>query len=491
MYVKSAFDFFISFVQMYTGLFILNVILSCVIIFMERKKPINTLLWVMTINFLPIIGFIIYLLFGQDLSKHKMFNKKGQVDKEIKAYLNEQITEMKSGTYPFDNPRTKDYLEVIEMFQNSGNGVFFEDNDIKLYTDGRDKFADLFKDIDNATTSIYIQYYILKSDELGCELLDRLIKKAHEGLEVLLLVDGMGGRDFSREYRKKVEDAGVKLAIFFPGILPMINTHINYRNHRKLAIIDHKIGYVGGLNVGDEYVSRSSKFGFWRDTHYRIKGPAVAGLQWRFFLDFRFAAKNSNGGFITPIDFLDEKDGNKDICIVSSGPDTKAMAIRNGYSKLITRARKRIYIQTPYFVPDEGLLNDLKVAAMSGCEVNIMIPLKRDHPFVHWASMSFIGELLELGVKAYLYEGGFLHSKVVISDDYLSSVGTANFDIRSFELNFEVNAFVFNEEMNAKLVAAFEDDVKKSRLVTLEEYNKRGAVFKIKESVSRLVSPLL
>lgn len=490
MLMRSAFSVFTSFVQLYTGLFILNVILSCVIIFMERRKPTSTLLWVMAINFLPIIGFVFYLFLGQDLSKHKMFDRKGQVDKEIKTFLQEQLDEMKKGTYEFENEKTKDYVEMIEMFHSSENAAFSQNNDIKIYNEGVEKFKDLFKDIDEAKNSIYIQYYILKSDGLGIELLEKLKKKAQEGVEVLLLVDGMGARNFSLKYRRDVEKAGVKLAIFFPGLLPRINTRINYRNHRKLAIIDHKIGYVGGLNVGDEYISKSKKFGFWRDTHFRILGPAVNGLQWRFFLDYRFAAKNANGGFVTPFDF-NKKEGNKDICVVSSGPDTKAHAIRNGYSKMITRARKRVYIQTPYFVPDDGLLNDLKIAAMSGCEVSIMIPQKRDHPFVHWASMSFIGELLKWGVKAYLYQDGFLHSKVVISDDYLSSVGTANFDIRSFELNFEVNAFVFDTEINKELVDAFEIDVKKSKEITLEDYNNRNAIFKIKESISRLLSPLL
>lgn len=490
MLLKSAVGIFLDFVQVYTGLFILNLILSCIIIFMERRKPTSTLLWVMTINFLPIIGFILYLLFGQDLSKKKMFQKKGQVDKEIKTFLQTQFEEIRSGEYYFLNKKTKDNDELIAMFNSSENGAFYQYNDIKVYTDGREKFKDLFNDIRNAKHSIYIQYYILKSDELGTEMLDLLIEKVKQGVEVLLLVDGMGARKFSFKERARVEESGVKLAIFFPGILPKINTHVNYRNHRKIAIIDNVIGYVGGLNVADEYVSRDKKFGFWRDTHLRIQGPAVSGLQWRFFLDYRFAAGNGSGGFITPLNF-GKRNGTKDICVVSSGPDTKAHAIRHGYSKMITRAKERLYIQTPYFVPDEGLLNDLKIAAMSGVDVRIMIPKIKDHPFVHWASMSFLGELLKWGVKVYLYEGGFLHSKVLISDDFVSSVGTANFDIRSFELNFEVNAFIFDYEINSELIKAFEEDVQKSEEITLEDYENRKAYYKMKESVSRLLSPIL
>ena len=490
MLMRSAFLIFSNFVQVYSGLVILRIALSCIIIFMERRKPTSTLLWVLAINLIPVTGFILYLFIGQDLTKYKMFTEKGQVHDEIRLFFKERLDRIKDGTFVFKNKKTKEYEEMLEMFYASENGAFYQNNEIKVYNEGKEKFADLFEDIRNAKEAIYVQYYILKSDELGIELLELLMEKAQEGLEVLLLVDGMGARKFSFKYRKKIQEAGVKLAIFFPGILPKINTRINYRNHRKLVVVDYKIGYVGGLNVADEYVSRDKKFGFWRDTHLRITGPAVRGLQWRFFLDYRFASKEMSGGFLTPLE-VDES-GNKDICIVSSGPDTKAQAIRNGYSKMITRARHSIYIQTPYFVPDDGLLNDLKIAAMSGCEVNIMIPEKRDHPFVHWASMSFVGELLKWGVKAYLYkDGGFLHSKVVICDDYVSSVGTANFDIRSFELNFEVNAFIFDESINEELVRAFKEDITNSTEITMEDYNNRKIINRIKEGISRLLSPLL
>lgn len=476
-----------NFATVYSYLFIFNVIVSAIVVFFERKKPVSTLLWVMAINFLPIVGVILYIFIGQDVSKSKMFNKKTLTDSHIYRDKEKQLREVTEGKYKYANDKTRLFEDVIKMFNTSEGELIYSNNDVKVYNNGKEKFIDLFKDIENAKHTLYIQYYIFKSDKLSKKFTNLLIKKAREGLKVYLLVDGMGARKFKYKDRDRLKEAGVEMAIFFPGIFPKINTHINYRNHRKIAVIDKKIAYVGGLNVGDEYIGKGP-LGFWRDTHLRIVGDAVNALSWRFYIDFRFASGRDPSGFTTE---HFENIGAKDICIVTSGPDTKADSIRNGYEKIITRAKKEIYIQTPYFVPDEGLLKCLKVAALSGVDVNIMFPEKKDHPFVHWASLSFVGELLEWGANVYMYEGGFLHTKVVFCDDYLSSVGTANFDIRSFELNFEVNAFIFDEEINKKLKEDFKEDVKKCREITLEYYKNRRTSTKIKESISRLLSPLL
>lgn len=481
-----------EFMQSYIILFLINFALSMFIVFVDKKKPVSTILWVMAINFLPIIGFILYLIIGKDLFGEKMFDKKGVLSADLRKNAEKQLEEIKTGDLELKD-RTKQYLEIIEMFNKGEMELIYTENDIKKYNDGRDMFRDLFEDIENAKTSIYIQSYILKSDELGKKLFEALKAKVKEGVEVILLVDGMGGRNFKRSDMRDLEEAGVKLAIFFPGLFKRINTRVNYRNHRKIIVIDHNIGYVGGLNIGDEYISKNKRFGFWRDTHLRIVGDAVIGLELRLFLDYRFAAKKNDAKFMTTIpDCRKENEkGDKEICIVTSGPDTKVDSIRNGYGKLITRARKSIYIQTPYFIPDTGLYNALKCAALAGCDINIMIPNKRDHPFVHWASLWFLGDLLQWGVKAYLYEGGFLHAKVLLCDDYLSSVGTANFDIRSFELNFEANAFIFDEELNKSLKEDFMNDVKKSTQLTQEIYDQRSAFVKFREGISRLLAPIL
>lgn len=478
-----------EYVVAFSELVLLNVIISLLIIFMERKKPTSTLLWIFAINFLPIIGFILYLILGQDLSKRKMFEERKTVDKQVKHHAEEQLSCIKSGDYIFENPRVGHHIDMVEMFSRAEHEILTEGNAVEILDDGPEKFRRLYEDIENATESVYFQYYIFHSDQLGDKFIELLKRKAKEGVTVLFLVDGMGGRNFKLKDRKAMREAGVQLEIFFPGIFPRVNTHMNFRNHRKMVVIDHEIGYIGGFNVGDEYVNKSRRFGYWRDTHLRIVGPAVNSLQWRFYMDFRFAAKSFSGKFQTKGIF--PKKGHTSMCIVSSGPDSRANAIRNGYDKIISKAKRDIYIQTPYFVPDDGLLYSMKIALLSGVRVHIMIPQKRDHPFVHWASLSFIGELLEYGADVYMYTGGFLHSKIVLADDFLASVGTANFDIRSFELNFEVNAFIFDEEVTKKLVANFYRDVEQSIHYTYEDYCNRSRLTKIRESFSRLLSPVL
>ncbi|WP_297392865.1 cardiolipin synthase [uncultured Peptoniphilus sp.] len=485
---NAYFGMFKNFAQVYSFLFVANVLISGFIILYDNKKPVSTLLWVMAINFLPVVGFILYLFIGQDISKSRIFDGKNRADMILEKESEYQLKQIEKGEFVYSNDRTKNHLDMVEMFNRAEDEILYTNNRVKVYNEGESKFEDLFADLRQAKHTIYVQYYIYKSDELSTEFTNILKEKAREGIDVYLLIDGMGIRKMTLRHRRELKEAGVKFGIFFPGLISKINTHINYRNHRKIVVIDKRIGYVGGFNVGDEYVSKGP-MGFWRDTHLRIVGPAVNGLSWRFFLDFKFASEDYTKGFTTEL-FPEIEDG-VDINIVTSGPDTKADSIRNGYEKLITSARKELYIQTPYFVPDEGLLKALKVAALSGVEVNLMFPKKRDHVFVHWASLSFMGELLKWGAHVYQYEGGFLHTKIVISDDYLSSVGTANFDIRSFELNFEVNAFIYDEEINKKLKEDFKEDLKSCTEITPEIYNNRSKFTKFRESISRLLSPLL
>jgi cardiolipin synthase len=335
-----------------------------------------------------------------------------------------------------------------------------------------------------------MEYYIFKDDELGKKIIDALVKKAEEGVEVKLLVDGMGGRNLKKKTKEGLINAGGKVAIFLPAFVPFISVRINYRNHRKICIIDGREAYLGGFNIGNEYIGLSKKFGNWRDTHIKIKGSAISSLQWRFYLDWKFATKEK---MMVCQSYLHEETPNSNvgIQIVSSGPDSKWPNIKDGYMKMISNAREKIYIETPYFIPDDSIMEALRIAGLSGLDVRVMMPNKPDHPFVYWASLSYIGELLEAGVKFYHYEDGFLHSKVIIVDDFISTVGTANLDIRSFILNFEVNAFIYDDIVNAKLTEKFITDIDLCREITLEDYNKRSRIVKIRESVSRLLSPIL
>lgn len=322
-------------------------------------------------------------------------------------------------------------------------------------------------------------------------MLHELEKKAEEGIEVKMLYDDMGSRDLRKKDLKKFRQKGGHAESFFPSKLPLINLRMYNRNHRKIVVIDGTIGYVGGFNVGDEYIGKSKKFGYWRDTHLRIKGDAVNALQLRFILDWNSQSTRDNLTYESRY-FPDvDSGGTIGIQIASSGPDEDWEQIKYGYLKMISSAKESIYIQSPYFIPDQAFLDSIKIAALGGVDVNIMVPNKRDHPFVYWATLKNVASLLEAGVNVYHYDNGFLHSKTLVIDDEVASVGTANMDNRSFTLNFEVNAFIYDEGVARSLKQAFINDMKLSNKLTSEEYAKRNLLVKFKEGISQLLSPIL
>ena len=335
-----------------------------------------------------------------------------------------------------------------------------------------------------------IMYFIIKNDAVGRRFLQALTQKAREGVEVRLLLDAMGSRQINDRVLGDFIRAGGKRAYFFPPKLKFINVRFNYRNHRKLAVIDGSIGYIGGFNIAREYLGMKKKFGFWRDTHLRVTGNCVHDINARFLLDWRFASKEKL--VLSQAFYSDVIDGGKSgVQIVSSGPDSQRVAVKRAYMKMITSARKNVYLQTPYFVPDESILESLKMAAQSGVDVRIMIPCMPDHIFVYWATYSYIGEMVEAGAKCYVYDNGFLHAKTVMVDGTVACVGTANMDFRSFGLNFEVNAVVYSEETTQKLEQSFENDMTKSTQITRNAYHQRSLIIRGKEQFSRLLSPLL
>ncbi|WP_077356755.1 cardiolipin synthase [Virgibacillus halodenitrificans] len=466
-------------------LFFVNIILAVVIIFFERQSPSTTWAWLMVLVFLPVVGFILYLIFNQNFTRKKMFYWADKEKIGIKERIQEQIKTIKDGTFSFKSENSATYKDSIFMHLVNDGALFTQDNDVTIYTDGRKKFDALLADIKEATDHIHIQYYIIHEDGLGKELVAALTEKAKQGVQVRVLYDYMGSRGISSHFYKELKQAGGLVEVFFP------NFHLNYRNHRKLAIMDGKIGYVGGFNVGDEYLGLDKKFGYWRDTHLRTEGEVVHALQTRFILDWNQASKHHDIAYEKHLFPSLPEAGNVGAQIVSSGPDTEWQQIKNGYVKMVNSAKKYIYLQTPYFIPDESLLDALKIAAMSGVDVRVMIPDKPDHMFVYWATLSHAGELLKAGAKIYVYENGFIHAKTLVVDDTTASVGTANIDPRSFKLNFEVNAFLYDEKTAEELRDAFEKDIPLAREITWEEYKKRPKIIQLKESVSRLISPVL
>ncbi|SDW64766.1 cardiolipin synthetase 2 [Tepidimicrobium xylanilyticum] len=475
---------------LFTNILWINILFAILLVFFERRNPTTTWLWLMVLTFLPGIGFLLYLFIGQDMSKKKMFKIKEKEDKGIRERVLRQGQKMVEDEYKFSNPRFLEYDDIIKMHILTSESFFSEDNYIEFYFSGQEKFEALLESIENAKKYIYLEYYIMKSDGIGTKLIDKLTQKAKEGVEVKVLYDGMGGRKLRKDCFDALKKAGGEVAVFFPPFAPYVTPRINYRNHRKICIIDGKEAFIGGFNIGDEYLSLSKKFGYWRDTHIKIIGTAVEDLQWRFFKDWVFAAKKYNIQWNMELSERPKK-GKAGIQIVSSGPDSKWASVKDGYFKMIANARERIYIQTPYFIPDDSIFEALRVAGLSGIDVKVMIPCKPDHPFVYWAGLSYIGELLEAGVRFYTYQNGFLHCKTFIMDDFVTSIGTANLDIRSFKLNFEVNAFIYDEDANRKMVEQFNKDLEHCREITKEEYAQRSNIVKIKESISRLLSPIL
>jgi len=476
-------------ITLLTGLlFILNIILAISIIFLERKDPTSSWAWVMVLLFIPIAGFILYLVFGKPISNRRIFTWDKKSRMGVKTAVQAQLRSLEMKEFTFHDHDLSPYEDLVYLHLRNDDAIFSQNNGVEVFTDGEEKFNALIQDLQRAKDHIHIQYYIMRSDELGQRLAEVLIKKANEGVDVRVLYDAMGSRSLKRRYIKRLKKAGVMVESFFPSRF-FFNFKINYRNHRKIAIIDGKIGYTGGFNVGDEYLGKKKKFGYWRDTHLRITGDAVQSLQTRFILDWNQASKHDI--FYDNRYYNTSYSGNVGVQIVSSGPDTEWEQIKNGYIKMILAAKEYIYIQTPYFIPDESVRDALRIAALSGVKVKIMIPNKPDHPFVYWATLSSSGDLLKAGAEVYIYQNGFLHAKTLIVDGKIASVGTANIDVRSFRLNFEINAFLYDTEIAKNLVKKFNEDIELSTQMTEKLYEQRTLGIRFKESVSRLISPVL
>ena len=475
----------------FSHLIFINLILSVIIIFFQRKEPQSVWGWLLLLYFIPILGFVFYLFLGTDMHNQKMFRIK-----EIEDHLNEAIRKqeysLQSKELERRNPGIAEYSDLVMYNLDASGAVLTADNDLTIFTDGNEKFEALMEDMQKAEKYIHVQYYIIKNDVLFHRIRDVLVKKAEEGVEVRILYDAMGCRTMKKSCWKELNKKGVRTSEFFPAALRRLHLRMNYRNHRKIVVIDGKIGYVGGFNIGKEYIGLDDRFGYWRDTHLRMTGSAVTALGLRFALDWNYASKENL--FMTDKYMRQDEIESRQHCevqIVSSGPDSRYRNIRDNYLRLIGKAKKSIYIQTPYFIPDEAILSALMIAIHSGIEVNIMIPCKPDHPFVYWATYSYIGDLVMEGAKCYTYNNGFLHAKGMIVDDKVFCYGTANMDIRSFALNFEVNAVVYNEEKARKMRELFDEDLKVSTQITKNTYVGRSLLIRFKEQMCRLLSPLL
>ncbi|OUZ39448.1 cardiolipin synthase [Solibacillus kalamii] len=472
-------------------LFALNIVFALVLIFISRKSASSTWAWLFVLFFLPIFGFILYLLIGRNLQKKHFVRWHAVQQEETLEIFQEQKNALEDGTYEFPNAITKKHEALIKMNVDYNHSLLSSKNDVKIMSEGKEKFRSVIEDIENAKQTIHIQYYIYKMDDVGKSIFNALVKKAKEGIEVQMMYDDLGSRTLRKKDLKKLTDAGGQVEAYFSSYFKLFNPRINFRNHRKLIIIDGRIGYIGGFNVGNEYACLDDEIGYWRDTHLRIEGNSVYNMQAHFLFDWYQAKKEE----LTEIEqryfpsFTVDSD--TPVQIVSSGPDTDFESIKNSYIRMILSAKKYVYIQSPYFVPDEPFMHAVQIAASSGVDVRIMTPEVTDHAFVYGANSAYSGDLLEVGGRVYRYKKGFLHAKMIVIDDEVATIGTANIDVRSFSLNFEINAILYDADLAIQCRKLFEADIEESFELTKEQYDERKTWTKVRESVSRLLSPIL
>ncbi|KKK36937.1 cardiolipin synthase [Mesobacillus campisalis] len=470
------------------GVYFFIIFITMFSLMLEERSPSHTLLWMNVLLFYPIFGYFFYLFSGQLYLKGYLFKRKRRLARtEWERLMRKEVTPdlsfLQDNQQSFAKIANKTALTPISTGSRA-----------TMLKNGHETFTEIKKKLREAKKFIHIEYYIFRSDRLGKELMGILIEKAHEGVEVLFMFDAAGSLALSARDIKKMEEAGIKVHSFSPLKYGFFNQKFNFRNHRKIIVIDGEIGFVGGLNVGVEYLGENENFGFWRDTHLFLTGEAVYSLHQVFLLDWEYVSgEQVIGNHVadksrSPVD-NNEIDGA--IQVVASGPDTQQGIMGNLFFAMMTSATQSIWIATPYFIPNEAIRTALKAAAGKGLDVKILVPEVNDSFLTHYASQSYFAELLRNGVEIYMYKKGFLHQKVLIVDGNLASIGTANMDMRSFHLNFEVNVFLYDSSSIRDLVAHYEEDLEDSEKIGAIEHYKRSWISKTKESFARLFSGVL
>ena len=469
---------------------VLSIIFIFVLIFIEKRKPESTIAWILILTFLPYIGVFFYIMLGDifHFNIHKKEREKFSSNNKYRKLLDQQVDFINND----DKLKKFSNITNLMLLNNSADSLLTANNDIKVYSKGIDKYGDLFKDISNAKQFIHISYYIIRKDEYGKRFTNLLIEKAKEGVEVRLMFDHIGSKTTSKKAFKDLIRAGGRVEKFFPSTI-FFKPYLNHRNHRKMVIIDGEIAYTGGMNIGKEYCNEDKKIYPWADRHIRINGDGVLGLQMQFFLDYLFVSKEK-------LDFEDKHNINKYfprvgnvgdelMQVVASGPDYKQENIKNAYIKMVNDAKESVIIETPYLILDDSMMDAINIAIKSGVEVKVIIPGIPDKKIVYAATLSYARELIKMGVKVYTYKG-FMHSKVVIRDNYITSIGSANMDRRSFSLNFEINTFVYSKNFNQLNREIVENDIKNSDFLN-ETIKKKKRFGLWLERIFRLLAPIM
>lgn len=456
------------------------ILFTIVIVLLDNRNPVKTMAWILVLVFLPVVGLAFYFFFGRNTRKERLISKKG-FSRLSKRPMAEYQAQEALGDFTGRN-------QLIPFFHKVSNALPFEGNDVQVFTDGYSMYQELFRRIAKAKHHIHLEFYIFENDAVGRLLRDLLIDKAREGVSVRLLYDDVGCWDVNPMFYDEMLCEGIEVRSFLKVRFPQFTSKVNYRNHRKLAIIDGKVGFIGGMNIALRYL-KGVPWGVWRDTHICLKGKAVYGIQTAFLTDW-FAVDRT---LLTSAQYFPKMNsvGTSVAQIVTSDPVGEWHDIMLGLVKAISCAQRYIYVETPYFLPTEQVMAAFQTAALSGVDVRLMIPKKADAFITHKGTMSYLDELMKSGVKVYLYRAGFLHSKLWVADDEWASVGSTNLDFRSFEHNFEANAFFYDEKTVCTLKEIFLEDMKKCMTLSQKIWDKRSFKNKIIESVVRLLAPLL
>lgn len=459
------------------GVTIISVVL---VVLSENRNPVKSLAWITVLLLLPAVGLVLYFLFGRSIKNKRFISKRNR--RRLKKHEQAKAFDAKASGLSVENS------QQVKLGQSLMGAPYYNNNSARIFDNGKDKFDMLFQDLRRARHFIYLQYYIFEDDRIGTALADILISKAKAGVKVKVIYDHLGNLRVKRKFYRRMREAGVEVYPFFKVSLFHLGARINWRNHRKLCLIDGRVGYLGGMNVADRYIT-GGKFDVWRDIHLRVTGPILRSFNHSFCYDWNFMGRP------IPEDFAEIKEkvpeGNVGMQLITSGPTGQWGNIALVFLKAIGNAKKSIYIQTPYFLPTEGLLRALQAAALSKIDVRVMIPRKSDSALLRHASFSYIKDCLRAGIKVYLYEPGMLHGKVIIVDDDFCTVGSTNFDFRSFEHNFESNLFIYSKDFNERMTDIFMRDLDDCTRVLPYDWDHRPRFDKMKQSVMRLFSPIL
>lgn len=460
------------------------VILTIIHVVLDNRQPAKTMAWALVIWFFPVVGIVFYIFFGVNTRKERLISQRS-LDMLYKRSMLEFV-EQKDLRIP------EEYKPIIDLFVSENFSLPFRDNEIKIYTDGYSFFPALLREIASARDHIHIDMYIFEEDALGNMVRDALIAKAREGVEVRLIYDDVGCWNVRNDFFELMREEGIEVSPFLPVRFPSFTSKVNYRNHRKVIVIDGRTGFIGGMNIAMRYV-KGSNGQSWRDTMLQITGNGVYSLQKVFLVDWYFVDRNliSNRKYYPRPQ--EKTEHNESLLqIVTSGPTSPYSEIMQGYVRMILSAKRYVYIETPYFLPTDPVLFALKTAAAGGVDVRVLVPLRSDTKFVEWAGRSYLREIVEAGIVVSYYTAGFLHSKMIVCDDAICSCGSTNFDFRSFENNFESNAFVYDPEVAVAMRDMFMDDISQSLLFTdIPSRANPNILKRLVESLVRLMSPLM